>query len=235
MNRQDARRQLSFHPPIPGLFANWNLAKAGWDRAPDDSGSPLILALAGSSMLDPGHHEVFPPHRVFAMAVDSASRREDLLRGGYAEALPRSATLGEVAIRAERWRSRSLSLPRVRRVGALQLDLLHRDARRDDRWLGLFPQEFNLMWRLTDDPGTALAQRVLLADLWRDRANPETNTLAVHVARLRAKLALAGFDGAVETMADGSYRLVLQSIMALSDQAPGAPPGPMGMTDGANA
>jgi DNA-binding winged helix-turn-helix (wHTH) protein len=44
-------------------------------------------------------------------------------------------------------------------------------------------------------------------EVWRLLHVPDTNSLAVHVSRLRNKLALAGLRGLVETAASGGYML----------------------------
>ncbi len=104
-------------------------------------------------------------------------------------------------------------IPRFREAGDVTLDLLHRDGRVDDRWLSLHPREFELLWRLAEDPGKRLSKRRLLADVWRISYEPETNSVAVHVARVRAKLAPLGLAGILATHSDGGYYL-------------DAPPGP---------
>ena len=60
-------------------------------------------------------------------------------------------------------------------------------------------------------PKRSQAERVtrarLLHDVWRLDFEPGTNSLEVHVSRLRAKLAAAGIVGLVETDPRGGYRL----------------------------
>jgi two-component system, OmpR family, response regulator len=46
-------------------------------------------------------------------------------------------------------------------------------------------------------------QARLLAEVWKLRHLPETNSLPVHVSRLRRKLAEAGFPALIVTVADG--------------------------------
>jgi DNA-binding response OmpR family regulator len=99
-------------------------------------------------------------------------------------------------------------LPGRREIGPLRLDLLARDGFVASRKLALHPREFALLWRLADAPGTAVAKRVLLAEVWRLGYVPDTNSLAVHVFRLRAKLAGAGLKDLVQTVPEGGYRLV---------------------------
>ena len=58
-------------------------------------------------------------------------------------------------------------IPRFREAGDVTLDLLHRDGRIDDRWLGLHPRECGLVWRLAQEPGQRVSKLQLLADVWR--------------------------------------------------------------------
>lgn len=98
-------------------------------------------------------------------------------------------------------------MPRFLEAGDVTLDLFHRDGRVEDRWLHLHPREFALIWRLAESPGEAMSRQQLLTDVWRINFDPETNSLAVHVSRLRSKLEPFGLDGIIETLADGGYRL----------------------------
>jgi DNA-binding response OmpR family regulator len=104
-------------------------------------------------------------------------------------------------------------IPRFREAGDVTLDLFHRDGRVEDRWLALHPREFELLWRLSEQPGKRLSRQQLLEDVWRLSFEPETNSLAVHVARVRAKLEPFGLARILATHPDGGYFL-------------DAPPGP---------
>jgi DNA-binding response OmpR family regulator len=85
--------------------------------------------------------------------------------------------------------------------------LLHRDARAGRAWLSLHPREFELLWRLAERPGERVSRARLLREVWRLEFEPGTNTVEVHVSRLRAKLAAAGITRLVETDPQGGYRL----------------------------
>lgn len=97
----------------------------------------------------------------------------------------------------------------------MKLDLLGREAFIAGRALGLHPREFALLWRLSDTPGEPVSRYELLNDVWRLSFQPETNSLAVHVSRLRAKLRLSGIEGLIETLPDGSYRLATAQRSAI--------------------
>jgi two-component system, OmpR family, response regulator len=145
------------------------------------------------------------------LEVSDSGERARMLRLGFGDALDFGASLEELEYRVMRLTHFAQSLPRYRYHGALRIDLLSREGFVAGRALGLHPREFALLWRLSDTPGEAVSARELLSDVWRLAFRPETNSLAVHVSRLRAKLRLAGIDGVIETMPDGGYSLLPQS------------------------
>lgn len=98
-------------------------------------------------------------------------------------------------------------IPRFRQAGDITLDLFHRDGRVDDRWLAFHPREFEVLWRLAAEAGKPVTKRQLLSDVWRIEYEPETNSVAVHIARLRAKLEPHGLVGLLATHPDGGYYL----------------------------
>ena len=102
-------------------------------------------------------------------------------------------------------------LPRIRDHGRLRLDLLARDGFVGGRPLGLHPREFALIWRLADSPGIAVEKQALVSDVWRMAHVPDTNSLAVHVFRLRAKLAIVGLADLIQTAPSGGYWLMPSS------------------------
>ncbi|MDE1467156.1 winged helix-turn-helix domain-containing protein [Aurantiacibacter sp. D1-12] len=153
-----------------------------------------------------------PAWRLIMIGVEKPSLRAKLLNMGCAEALPALTGGPELLARVRRVNDMFGMLPRWRHVGNLTLDLFHRDARRGAKWLGLHPREFGVLWRLTDKPGELVSRQQLLKDVWRLNHEPETNSVEVHISRLRSKLASAGASEIVETSTDGGYRL--------SDDAP---------------
>lgn len=98
-------------------------------------------------------------------------------------------------------------IPRFREAGEVTLDLFHRDGRVDDRWLGFHPREFELLWRLAEQPGQRVSKRQLLTEVWRINFEPETNSVAVHVARVRSKLEPFGLSPILATHPEGGYYL----------------------------
>ena len=76
----------------------------------------------------------------------------------------------------------------VLRVGPLELDLIERSAKRDDRRIDLRPREFQLLKYLMQRTDNLLTRATLLKDVWRYRFVPKTNLVDVHMGRLRRKV-----------------------------------------------
>lgn len=159
------------------------------------------LQLAGA---DPAERK-----RTMLVGVEESQERSRFIRLGFGDAVGWWSLPHELESRAIRVIEQARALPRYRQIGALRLDLLAREAFVAGRPAGLHPREFALLWRLADAPGKAVAPATLLGDVWRLSFRPETNSLAVHVSRLRAKLRLSGVDGLIETLPDGAYRLAV--------------------------
>jgi len=142
------------------------------------------------------------------VGVDDSYLRAHALSVGFGEAVASTISLNELEQRAQRVAIALEAQPRRRRHGALELDLLLRDGLVDGRRLCFHPREFGLLWRLAQAPGEPVSPQQLLTEVWRINFRPETNSLAVHICRLRAKLASVGLAGIVSTTPEGCYSLV---------------------------
>jgi len=163
-----------------------------------------------------------PAWRLLLLGVEEPAERAALLALGCAEALSATTTLRELAARARRVDDMFGVLPRWRELGPLTLDLFHRDVRQGNRWLHLHPREFGVLWRLADTPGQRVTRRQLLEEVWRLAHDPQTNSVEVHVSRLRAKLAAAGCAHLIATVPEGGYRLTLEMPLMFARPPAGA-------------
>lgn len=192
----------------------WDLRRCGWRLAAgaaDPAEGVALVCLPGmdrhawsrlrQAWPRPGHR------RVLLLGVRDSVERGRLLRLGFGDVLGETAALREVEARAARVALSAGMVPSARLIGPLRLDLFARDGFVGPRRLALHPREFALLWRLSDAPGRAVGKRVLLSEVWRLGHVPETNSLAVHVSRLRAKLAAAGLTDLVLTAPEGGYML----------------------------
>ena len=144
---------------------------------------------------------------IMVVDVDSSRARADLLHAGIGDAIPADACLEELDARGRLLMEAIKSLPRVRRLDRLRLDLLAREGYHEDTPLNLNPREFALIWRLAENIDRPVSKQSLIHDVWRMGFVPETNSIAVHMSRLRRKLAHVGIRDLIETIPGGGYSL----------------------------
>jgi len=211
-----ARSGLAFrwlgHGRIP---AGFDLRKCGWSRVDPADGEQEdcvdlleVESLDGAEWIDFLSRLTIESRRhILALDVDCASTRSTLLHIGFGDAVASNTDLGEIAARASRLAESFRWLPKQREIAGLTLDLLAREAFVDSRPLALNPREFALIWRLADVPDQVVSKEDLIHDVWRMGFVPETNSIAVHMSRLRRKLAEVDLAGIVQTVSSGGYCL----------------------------
>jgi two-component system OmpR family response regulator len=74
------------------------------------------------------------------------------------------------------------------RVGALELDLIERTAKRGEREIDLLPREFRLLEYMMQRCDQLLTRAMLLEEVWNYKFVPATNLVDVHMGRLRHKV-----------------------------------------------
>lgn len=210
-------RWLSARPIPAGIDlrrCGWQLAYRGLER---DADSPVPALVHSDRLEDTGWSHLgdwrFQPLRrlVLLIGIDDDDARARLLRLGFGDVVVSRTSLREIEARAQRIVAQAEALPRIRQIGSLRLDLFARDGFVGRQPLGLHPREFALIWRLAETPGTAVSKKALVRDVWRMAHVPDTNSIAVHVFRLRTKLALADLGELVRTAPSGGYFLALAS------------------------
>ena len=192
--------------------ARWDLRHIGWSLAPEQSGDapnggkPILLDWREDSRPE-DWTSIRRPETVVAVGVDDPQARASLLDAGFGDALGTQVALVELGARLVKLASFARTMPRKRKAGPVMLDIFYRDGHVEGSWLGLHPREFALLWRLAETPYARVSRRQLLADVWRMDHLPETNSLEVHVSRLRTKLAISRCAWLVQTHPDGGYQL----------------------------
>lgn len=88
-------------------------------------------------------------------------------------------------------------------IGALRLDLEHRECTLDGESLPLTAQEFSLLQALMESPDSPLTREELLRTAWGYHSTGETRTVDVHIQRLRRKIGTS----CIETVYKLGYRL----------------------------
>jgi two-component system copper resistance phosphate regulon response regulator CusR len=124
--------------------------------------------------------------------VTSRSAVEDRVRGlelGADDYLVKPFKFSEFLARV---RSILRRAPRKRaesiKVGDLEIDLLRRRVTRAGRRVELTPKEFALLSLLSRRAGAVVSHEELTEQVWDMNYTVESNTVAVHIKRLRAKI-----------------------------------------------
>lgn len=202
------------------LPAAYDLRRCGWTLVekdgPESSDALALLPFTGGA--GPDLSATQRRAVTLLVGVAEAATRAALLRAGFGDVVGPAPALDELEARAARVMALARHEPPSRRHGELELDLLARDAFVSGRAVGLHPREFALLWRLMAAAGSPVDKACLLAEVWKLRHVPETNSLPVHVSRLRRKLAEVGFPALIATRC-GGYAYVPPS----AEQRPALP------------
>ena len=93
------------------------------------------------------------------------------------------------------------------RVSGLEVDLMKRLVKRDDRIVDLQPTEFRLLEYLMRHSGQVVTRTMLLENVWDFHFDPKTNIVETHISRLRAKLNAGDKPDLIQTVRGAGYRI----------------------------
>jgi len=168
---------------------------------PDQDGIDLILSMRRVGMTSP-------------VLILSARRSVDdrvkgLERGGD-DYLTKPFALAELIARVRNLLKREAAPEHKRttlRIHDLELDLIQREVTRAGKPIRLTAQEFVLLEFLCRNAGRVVTRSMILEKVWGIRFEPQTNTLDVHMSRLRSKLDAPFQKPLIETLRGKGYVL----------------------------
>jgi two-component system OmpR family response regulator len=177
------------------------LASAGFDlllldlMLPDGLGLPFLRRLRARGDVTPV---------IILTALDQISDRIEGLNAGADDYLVKPFDLAELSARIGSVARRYSGNPNpIVTHGALQIDLAARSIRREGRPVSLTAREWALFEAFLSRPGQLLSKAQLEEKLYAFDAEVESNTIEVHVSRLRKKLG----PELIETERGLGYRL----------------------------
>ena len=146
---------------------------------------------------------------IILSALAHADERVNGLRSGADDYLAKPFTLSELIIRLEILGRRKGNRPTeaVLRCGELELDLLARRVKRDDKPINLLPKEFQILEYLMQNQDRVVTRAALLEHIWDYRFDPHTSLIDTHVSRLRKKLDEGFEKSLLHTVRNVGYRL----------------------------
>ncbi|PXW78482.1 transcriptional regulator [Blastomonas natatoria] len=142
------------------------------------------------------------------VGVRAAFGRASLIDAGAADALCARIAPGELAARlraADRLHAAQQGLVRL---AGFEFDVGLRQARWQGMALALMPREFDLLLALARQFGSVVSRDDLLRAVWRTAFDPGTNSVEVHICKLRRSLSVLEGSAEIETVRHGGYRLV---------------------------
>jgi len=132
---------------------------------------------------------------IIVLSADgSEDRKVDALEHGADDYMTKPFGLRElharvqVALRHHRAEGGSEEYPAQLDVGALHLDLVHREATLDGRPLDLTPRELDFLAFLARNAGKICTRRMILENVWGPGYASELHYLKVYAYRIRRKL-----------------------------------------------
>jgi two-component system OmpR family response regulator len=162
---------------------------------PDGRGIVFLKSLRGAGNVTPV---------IILTALDQVSDRIEGLKAGADDYLVKPFDLDELSARIGSVARRYSGNPNpIIRIGPLEIDIARRSVRREGKAVQLTAREWALLDAFLARPGTLLSKSQLEEKLYDFDSEIESNTIEVHVSRLRKKLG----QGLIETERGLGYRL----------------------------
>ena len=162
---------------------------------PDGRGIPFLKSLRSRGKATPV---------IILTALDQVSDRIDGLNAGADDYLVKPFDLAELSARIGSVARRYGGNPNpIVTHGSLEIDRAARSVKRDGKPVPLTAREWALFEAFLARPGQLLSKGQLEEKLYAFDAEVESNTIEVHVSRLRKKLG----SGVIETERGLGYRL----------------------------
>lgn len=142
------------------------------------------------------------------VGVSAATARARLIRCGADDAVSARVAAAELAARMNAAVRAHAAAQGIVRLAGFVFDTGLRRAQWRGRDIPLMPREFDLLLVLARHVGMAIGREALLRAVWRTAFDPGTNSLEVHICKLRRSLAFLGDAVRIETERHRGYRLV---------------------------
>jgi two-component system OmpR family response regulator len=166
--------------------ARESLAVAAYDlilldlMLPDGRGVPFLRSLRARGDTSPV---------IILTALDQVSDRIEGLNAGADDYIVKPFDLAELSARINSVARRYAGNPNpIVRLGSLDIDLAARIVRKDGKVIPLTAREWALFEAFVQRPGQLLSKAQLEERLYSFGTEIESNTIEVHVSRLRKKL-----------------------------------------------
>ncbi len=149
----------------------------------------LLPGMDGLSVIETLRREQVRTPVLVLSALGAVDDRVRGLRMGGDDYLTKPFAIVELVARMEALLRRPAeSRETTLKVGALEIDLIERTAKRGVRPIDLLPREFRLLEYMMRRADQLLTRAMLLEEVWNYKFVPATNLVDVHMGRLRHKV-----------------------------------------------
>lgn len=149
---------------------------------------------------------------VVVFGVGAASVRAQMIRCGADDAVSGRVAPPELAARMHAAVRARAAAQGIVQLAGFEIDIAVRQVRRDGVDIPLMPREFDLLLVLARHAGEPIGRDALLRQVWRTAFDPGTNSLEVHIFKLRRSLASLGEAVRIETVRGQGYRLICAAV-----------------------
>lgn len=150
---------------------------------------------------------------VLFFGVGGAASRARLIQCGADDAVSARVAAAELAARMQAALRSHAAAQGIVRLAGFEFDTGLRQVRWEGADMPLMPREFDLLLVLARQAGLAMSRDTLLRAVWRTAFDPGTNSLEVHICKLRRSLAALGGAVRIETVRYRGYRLVSEPVL----------------------
>ena len=144
-------------------------------------------------------------------ARGSVDERVAGLEAGADDYLIKPFALEELTARLRVFQRRNQTPDERLSVGDLVLDPAQRRAWCDSTEVLLSRREFDILHALMDNAGNVVSRRYLLSEVWHGEADIHSNSIDVHISKLRSRLESAPGSVTITTLRGVGYRLERRS------------------------
>jgi two-component system, OmpR family, response regulator len=149
----------------------------------------LLPGIDGLTVIDALRKDQMRTPVLVLSALGAVNDRVRGLRMGGDDYLTKPFAVVELVARIEALLRRPAETREtILRVGQLELDLIERTAKRDERSIDLLPREFRLLEYMMRRSDQLLTRAMLLEEVWNYKFVPTTNLVDVHMGRVRHKV-----------------------------------------------
>ncbi len=96
-------------------------------------------------------------------------------------------------------------------IGGLLINPTNFVVKKNDKEINLSPKEFDLLYLLTKNPNKVLSRQIILEKVWDRNADMFSNTVDVHIQKLRKKLKNFQQKDLIKTIPGRGYKITDQT------------------------